>query len=377
MIENILVYRWDYDCEPAIVSNLTALGYHCLEFREQFTEPHLDTTFMMHVMDCIRKESIQMVFSWNYVPLLANACEMQKIPYLSWICNLSDHKLLSKTILHPHNYLFCFDRVYSERLAVLGCAHVYHYPLAVDIFDHDLGEIQTQGRYIADIAVIGGPVADQKDLTVIEGLSEYTAGYIAGIEEAQIRVYGYNFVEKMLDETVARDIQQRAGIERDNMFFDDPQGIAAQMVNREITKKEYQRVIARLAEHYRLDLYTDSQYRDRVGEMPLIISQSRINVTIAPKAVQSGIPQRVLDILSCGGFCLTNYQPEVAEIFEDGTELVMYTDIEDMAQKVDWYLSNENERAAIARAGYIKVREQFSMRERLAGIIRIVEDAMS
>ena len=51
----------------------------------------------------------------------------------------------------------------------------------------------------------------------------------------------------------------------------------------------------------------------------------------------------------------------------------MYTDMEDLAQKVDWYLEHDDERAAIARAGYEKVRKQFSMRDRLACILEIVE----
>ena len=81
--------------------------------------------------------------------------------------------------------------------------------------------------------------------------------------------------------------------------------------------------------------------------------------------------------MACGGFCLTNYQPEIAESFEDGVDLVMYTDMEDMAQKAEWYLQNEEERAAVARAGCEKVRERFSLRERLSGIMATVEDDMA
>ena len=113
---------------------------------------------------------------------------------------------------------------------------------------------------------------------------------------------------------------------------------------------------------------------DYQHQMPLVFHNSRINLNITSKTIESGISQRVLDILACGGFCLTNYQPEIAEFFEDGKELVMYTDMEDLAQKIDWYLKHEEERAAIARAGYNKVKEQFSMRERLAELIAIVEE---
>ena len=156
MIQNILVYRSNNGCESDLVSNLTAMGYHCATFQERFADCHMDAAFMMHIMNCIREEDIQMVFSWNYVPLLATACEMQKIPYVSWICDLTGLTLLSKTILYPHNYLFCFDGIYSERLADLGCCHVYHYPLGVDadFFDDVIRrENQNRDRYIADISM--------------------------------------------------------------------------------------------------------------------------------------------------------------------------------------------------------------------------------
>lgn len=372
MIHNILVYRWDYDRESAIVSNLAALGRRCIEYRERYADLHMDTVFVTHFINCIREKHVQMVFSCNYIPLLATACEMLQIPYVTWISNVEGHMLRSKTILHPHNYLFCFDRVYSERLTDLGCRHVYHCPLAVDmeVLD-DVARQEKRGAddHAADISLICGSDEERAESSGTEGLSDYMTGYIAGVEEAQIRVYGYNFVEKMLDETVARDIQREAGIELGDMFFDDPKSIVAELVNKEITQKEYQRVTEKLSGRYRLDLFTGAQYRGAERK-------NRINLIIIPKNVQSGIPQSVLDILACGGFCLTNYQQEIAEIFEDGAELVMYTDMEDLAQKVDWYLQNETERAAIARAGCIKVREQFSMRERLAGILETVEETM-
>ena len=97
-----------------------------------------------------------------------------------------------------------------------------------------------------------------------------------------------------------------------------------------------------------------------------------INLNITSRTIESGIPQRVFDILACGGFCLTNYQPEIAELFEDGKELVMYTDIEDLLQKVEYYLIHEEERAQIAKAGYEKVRNCFSVKDRIAELINSI-----
>ena len=76
--------------------------------------------------------------------------------------------------------------------------------------------------------------------------------------------------------------------------------------------------------------------------------------------------------MACGGFCLTNYQPEIATLFEDGKELVMYMDVKDMLQKVEYYLEHEEERVQIAKAGREKVCNCFSVRDGVGAICDMV-----
>lgn len=390
MIKNILFYKWHAYRESYLISNLKEMGYHCVVFDEKFKDYHADAEFVMKVMDCIRTEEIDMVFSIDYLPLLASACEICKLPYAAWIYDCPQHTLSSKTTLYPNNFLLCFDRVYAMRLIRQGCARVYHFPLAVDVecFQESIREGAAAAlTYTADISFVGSLYVEKEKWLEAEGIPEYVKGYLAGIEEAQLRVYGYNFVKEMIDEDIARDILVKAELQLSDMYFEDPVQLVADLVNWEVTQKERKQVIERITREHQLYLYTKSQCMERTNiklcgavdyqhQMPLVFHNSRINLNITSKTIESGISQRVLDILACGGFCLTNYQPEIAEFFEDGKELVMYTDMEDLAQKIDWYLQHEKERAAIARAGYHKIKEQFSMRERLAELIAIVEEGM-
>ncbi|MDE7224192.1 MAG: glycosyltransferase, partial [Acetatifactor sp.] len=239
--------------------------------------------------------------------------------------------------------------------------------------------------YAADISFVGSLYNEKEKWLQAEGIPEYVRGYLEGIEEAQIRIYGYNFVKEMIDEQVARDILQKADLLLNDLYFDNPVQLVADLVNWEISQKERIRVIERLAGQYPIHLYTQSPFEagdniklcgavDYQREMPLVFHNSKINLQITSKTIETGISQRVLDILACGGFCLANYQPEIAEYFEDGKELVMYTDMEDLVRKADWYLKHDEERVAIARAGCEKVREQFSMKDRLAYILETVEE---
>ena len=106
--------------------------------------------------------------------------------------------------------------------------------------------------------------------------------------------------------------------------------------------------------------------------MPFIFHNSKINLNITSRTIQTGIPKRVLDILACGGFCLTNYQTEIAEYFEDGTDLVMYSGMGDLVAKVEYYLNHEEERRIIAENGNRRVREAFDLDDKVGEILRAI-----
>lgn len=95
-------------------------------------------------------------------------------------------------------------------------------------------------------------------------------------------------------------------------------------------------------------------------QMPLVFAGSRINLNISLRSIHSGIPLRVLDIMACGGFVLSNWQPELVEYFEEGVEVVTFDGLDDCLHKIEYYLTHEEERRQIAGNGQRKVRERFS-----------------
>ena len=95
-------------------------------------------------------------------------------------------------------------------------------------------------------------------------------------------------------------------------------------------------------------------------EMPKAFYVSKINLNITSRSIDSGIPQRVFDIMASGGFVLTNYQPELEEYFEIGKDLEVFHDLDELMEKVDYYLAHEEARIRIAMNGYRKVREKYS-----------------
>lgn len=70
-----------------------------------------------------------------------------------------------------------------------------------------------------------------------------------------------------------------------------------------------------------------------------------------------------------GGFCLTNYQPELEEYFEIGKDLEVYHDLPELEEKIDYYLKHEEERLRIAINGYKKVRENHNLKTRMQSVL--------
>lgn len=99
---------------------------------------------------------------------------------------------------------------------------------------------------------------------------------------------------------------------------------------------------------------------DYQTQMPLVFAGSKINLNVSLRSIHSGIPLRVLDIMACGGFVLSNWQPEISEYFEEGAEIVTFDSLEDCLDKIEYYLIHEEERRQIASNGQRKVQERFS-----------------
>lgn len=109
---------------------------------------------------------------------------------------------------------------------------------------------------------------------------------------------------------------------------------------------------------------------DYCTQMPLVFSESKINLNISLRSIHSGIPLRVLDIMACGGFVLSNWQPEIEENFAEGEEIVTFNSLEECLAKIAYYLGHEEERKQIALNGQKKVNKIFSYKvglERLFG----------
>ena len=113
---------------------------------------------------------------------------------------------------------------------------------------------------------------------------------------------------------------------------------------------------------------------DYFEEMPYIFKLSRINLNITLRSIQNAIPLRGFDILGAGGFLLSNYQVDLHRHFIPDEEYVYFESRKDLMDKIDYYLKNEAERAAIAKNGHDRVMKEHTFDVRVKEIIELVKD---
>ena len=103
--------------------------------------------------------------------------------------------------------------------------------------------------------------------------------------------------------------------------------------------------------------------------MNAVFRNSALNLCPTLRSIISGIPLRSLDILVNRAVLFSNYQPELAEYFSDGEDLIMYESIEDAIAKADYYLAHKEVLEEMKIKGYEKVIKYFSYEDKIKKIL--------
>jgi spore maturation protein CgeB len=78
-----------------------------------------------------------------------------------------------------------------------------------------------------------------------------------------------------------------------------------------------------------------------------------------------GVNVRTFEAAGIGAFQLVDWRPGMAQLFEDGKELVTFRDVADLKRLLDLYLPQADERQAIAAAGKRRAHAEHTYRHRL------------
>lgn len=399
---HILMYRWKAYNYRDIEQTFLLLGHTVDNIEQELGSYDVSPEFERVIEEKIRGTHYDMVFTVNYFPLISNVCERTGVKYVSWTCDNPLISMYHESVFHDCNYIFTFDKTNYLEFRGMGVKHIWYLPLAVDTerMDALLGAPEKPERrnatqdsemrkYRGDVAFVGSLYERNSYDKIKNRLPEYLRGYFDAVMEAQLNISGANIVEPMLTTNILEQLQEYFQLEKSEGSFSDL-GLIFQttVLGFKIAEIERRRALIELSKHYKVNVYSNSDVSDLLriqycgsvdywSEMPKVFRMSKINLNFTIPNIKSGIPLRIWDVLGCGGFLLTNYQAEIPYYFKEGEDLVCFDGLEDLCEKVGYYLEHEEERKRIAWNGYRKVREKHSYIERIHTILDTVacEDA--
>ena len=409
----ILCYRYNNICEPDIIQVFSDFGITVHTEEMEMTDKSITPKqCAAKITEWLSEHSFAFVFSINFFPAISYTCNHFKVPYVCWSVDSPVAELFSNALKNEWNRIFLFDRAQYEFFSPMNPECIFYLPLAVNVkrWENIILNMTEKdfAKYDADVSFVGSLYTEkckydallraQSDLNVSgsglsatsdsrhSSISPYTQGFVDGLMEAQLKVYGHNFIPDNLNDRVINEIADADPdfYEGSDTYADTRRYLVAhQYIGIKLAALERERTLNRLAKHFRVALYTHSDTsqlkgvdcRGGVGtltEMPKVFHASRINLNITMRPIETGLSLRVWDILGCGGFLLTNYQAEIPDFFEIGRDLETYESMEELEQKVQYYLTHEDERVEIAIRGYEKVAMHHTYELRIAEMVRIL-----
>lgn len=376
----ILLYDIGSYTQKDLIYYLTKQGCICRNITYKMKDTYNDIFFKRKFLAEMERDSYDFIMSTNFNPIIAELCYSKNMKYISWIYDSPANIDRIEYYQYPTNYIFFFDRIDAEHAISKGGKNIYHLPLAINSDRLKNIEISASdiAQYSCDISFIGRfyTTALQQIMTT---QTDYDRGYINALLDTQLKIYGYNFIEEMITPELIDRFNQR--LEKQEYKNRLTQRGMIITIGEEITCTERKALLNLLGQLYNVHYYSTEQpdslsHVEYCGtayyltEMPKIFRLSKLNLNPTLKGIQSGIPLRALDILACGGVLFSNYQPELAEHFTDGEDVIMYESIEDALEKANYYLKNDSLRNAIAARGKAKVFADFNYPDKIKYMLK-------
>jgi len=90
------------------------------------------------------------------------------------------------------------------------------------------------------------------------------------------------------------------------------------------------------------------------------------------KKVRDQIKGRHFEVGGCGSFQMSYYVEDLEHCYDIGREIVVYNDVDDLIEKIRYYLKYEDERDAIAAAGHHRAISEHTYAARFTEIVNRV-----
>jgi len=325
------------------------------------------------------------VFTINFNQYVSEACELLKIPYLAWVIDTPCYSVYDKAINNSCSFTFMYDVAVAQRLRDQGVKQVYHLPVAANLARiNQVLQHEDDTSLANDIVLVGNLTKTEYHSFIMPKLTTATlASCNSLIESLNTPSDTFELAEQISEDLIA-SIRQESGY---HLVGDHHLTTAEKLpylLGREHSWRERIELIHTLEQRLPIRVYGNNEwqtfakgyagYADHYSLMPKIFKHAKININLARSFVEYGLPLRVFDVISCGGFLLTNEKQDLHQLFSNGKDLVIFRDTQDLMEICEYYLEHDAERQAVAAHGLATLMENHTYHHRMIDMFTTVQN---
>ncbi|KAB0497903.1 CgeB family protein [Pseudomonas vancouverensis] len=324
------------------------------------------------------------VLTVNFNQYICEVCELLKIPYLAWVIDTPCYPIYDKAINHSQSFTFIYDAAIAQRLRNRGVRQVYHLPVAANLERIQQIRMDDEAPSLSrDISFVANLTKTEYRTSILPQLSASTRERCASLIDSLDQPQAFLTLAEQLDADLIDSIKNESGYPLVGDHYLSLAEKLAYLLGREHSWQERINLIRQLEGRLSISVHGNSDWQDVIScyaghadhfsQMPKIFQRSRINLNLTRSFVENGLPMRVFDVLSCGGFLVTNDKQDLHKLFTDGKDLVIFRDTQDLMEICAYYLEHDEERKAIAEQGHATLAENHTFLSRMIDMVSTVQ----
>jgi len=327
----------------------------------------------------------------NHIHGLAEACAGFGVPLIVWEIDPSTDALRPCGTSTDHVRIFTWRQALIDSWRAAGFRHVEYLPLAADpdVRRPTPLTADEEARYRAPVAFVGASMVEQGERFRQEVLASYALARGGSPLEAQDE--GQRRLEGLLE--AAREdfgVDRTEALVREHLgdladAFAARGGRLEPLVAEMIAAEKRITWVANLGQ-VGATVWGDAgwefvqQYGVRYpgpaghkAEVNKVYSGATINVDIGRYYQMDIVTMRTFDVMACGGFVLAEHSPALEALFERGVHLDWYSGLQELLDKVEYWLERPEEAAEIGARARARIEAEHSIEARVEHMLASLE----
>jgi spore maturation protein CgeB len=327
----------------------------------------------------VRDFSPDLVFTVNHLGfdrqgLLLDTLHRLRVPSVSWY--VDSPAIILSLYDGPQSdlaFIFVWDPTYIPEVSSLGFERVFPLPLATDpeVFSPE----RAKGGRPQEVAFVGNSMVGSVQAKMarlpksIDFLNLFTRLRLG------LQAHPFRSLETLLKAEGLETAPAIAALDREGLS-----DLEAALLWQ--ATLDYRLACVRKLAPFQPVIYGDPGWRELVSrdfrlqpevnyydELPRVFGATAVNFNATSLQMKAAVNQRVFDAPAAGGFLLTDFREQLAELFHIGKEVACFADPGEIPELVSFYLKHPKIRRQITARARRRVLAEHTYRHRVAAML--------